>query len=57
MNSEFIGPINIGNPVESTIKELASKIIEKVVIIFNNYSRFLIYDFNLGSEYCFQACK
>lgn len=30
MNQEFIGPMNIGNPVESTIKELATKIIEKV---------------------------
>eukprot|EP00339_Tiarina_fusa_P006555 CAMPEP_0117009582 /NCGR_PEP_ID=MMETSP0472-20121206/8660_1 /TAXON_ID=693140 ORGANISM="Tiarina fusus, Strain LIS" /NCGR_SAMPLE_ID=MMETSP0472 /ASSEMBLY_ACC=CAM_ASM_000603 /LENGTH=260 /DNA_ID=CAMNT_0004711891 /DNA_START=291 /DNA_END=1073 /DNA_ORIENTATION=+ len=30
MNQEFIGPMNIGNPVESTIKELATKIISKV---------------------------
>ena len=32
MNSpqEFVGPVNIGNPVEFSILELASKIIEKV---------------------------
>ena len=30
MNQEFIGPINIGNPVENTVKELAVKILAKV---------------------------
>jgi UDP-glucuronate decarboxylase len=27
-NDELIGPINLGNPVEFTIKELADKVIE-----------------------------
>ena len=28
MESDYIGPYNIGNPVEFTIKELAEKVIE-----------------------------
>eukprot|EP00324_Dicrateria_rotunda_P001755 CAMPEP_0206159350 /NCGR_PEP_ID=MMETSP1474-20131121/5733_1 /ASSEMBLY_ACC=CAM_ASM_001110 /TAXON_ID=97495 /ORGANISM="Imantonia sp., Strain RCC918" /LENGTH=259 /DNA_ID=CAMNT_0053559995 /DNA_START=202 /DNA_END=981 /DNA_ORIENTATION=- len=30
MNNQYIGPINIGNPNESTILELATKILEKI---------------------------
>lgn len=32
MNNQYIGPINIGNPNESTILELATKILEKVIL-------------------------
>lgn len=31
MNSDYIGPVNLGNPVEFTIKELAQKVIELLV--------------------------
>ena len=30
MNSDFTGPINLGNPEEFTIIELAKKVIEKI---------------------------
>ena len=30
MNSDFSGPVNLGNPVELTIKEIAKMIIEKI---------------------------
>ena len=30
MNSDFIGPLNLGNPVEFKIKEIAKQIIEKI---------------------------
>ena len=36
MNKEdFIGPVNLGNPVETTIKELA----KKVIVLTNSKSR------------------
>jgi len=30
MNQEFMGPINLGNPVENTIKELATAVLAKI---------------------------
>ena len=37
MNSSVSGPINIGNPDEITIKELAEIILKKAILILNYY--------------------
>ena len=57
MNNDFCGPINIGNPDEFTIKELANIIIDKINPKLNISYKFSDYNIKLTPKLLLKHLK